>query len=214
MEPGIAPKRRGRPPVKLNLKPAPIPRQEADVDEDIVSSNGPDTSRPAMRTAMRPEMRQEDSRARAARRTAEILGNLKGELVNEGYNEFSAPDAPPGWTYEWKTKSVLNQEQYSYQSELKRTGWQEVPSTRHPEMVPEDKERWPVIEKKGLVLMERPVVITDKVRQAERRKAAEQISAKKAQLGETKPGQFGPDDPRVRPSVKNSYSPVAVPEDT
>ncbi len=222
MEPNVAPKRRGRPPVKIKFAPKPeaksIPLMEGEIRmvEGLMKMLGdlpPESlARPAMRNAMRPDMRKEDSRAAAARRTAEILGNLGDDVIGESVDKFSAPPAPDGWTYEWKTKTVLNQEQFSYQSGLKRTGWQEVPTSRHPEEMPSTGS-WPCIERDGMVLMERPKAVTNKVREAEARKAKAQVQTKKEQLGERKPGQFGPDDPRVQPKVKNSYAPMPVPDD-
>jgi hypothetical protein len=195
-----APKRRGRPPVKAVInKEAPL------LDAAPVAEAAPVASR----APVRPALREEDPRARAAKRSAEIKGNIG--TLDEGVDEFIAPTAPDGWTYEWKTKTVMGQENPAYQVQLQRTGWEPVPTNRHPHMMPGNGNH-AVIERKGMVLMERPKDITDEVRSIERKRARDQIMHKKAQLGEAKEGQFGRDHASVKPKISNSYEPIPVPE--
>jgi len=195
-----APKRRGRPPVKaVTNKEAPL------LDAVPVAETAPVSSR----APVRPALREEDPRARAAKRAAEIKGHI-GDL-DEGTDEFLAPTPPDGWTYEWKTKTVLGQENPAYQVQLQRTGWEPVPTSRHPQMMPGD-HKYANIERKGMILMERPKVITDEVVAIDRKRARDQINHKKAQLGEAKEGQFGRDHASVKPKISNSYEPIPVPE--
>jgi hypothetical protein len=63
-----------------------------------------------------------------------------------------------------------------------------------------------------MVLMERPMEITEEVRRREQLKARNQVRAKEEQLGATPPGTFDrTGDSRVRPNIKKTYSPVQIP---
>ena len=70
-------------------------------------------------------------------------------------DKFWAPPPPDGWDYQWKRRSVYNQEDPAYQVELARQGWEAVPLSRHSEMMPRG---WSgqTIEVEGMTLMERP----------------------------------------------------------
>jgi hypothetical protein len=179
--------------------------EEAPVLTDIKVPDAP------QRAAMRAAMRDEDPRARAARRAAELRGNL-GDL-DEGTDEFFIPPSmvPDGWTYEWKTKTVLGQENPAYQVALARKGWEPVPSERHPSMMPGGAIG--AVERKGMILMERPKEITDEVRQIERKVARNQVRQKEEQLNSAPDGQFGRDHAQVRPKINKNYSPIAIPGD-
>lgn len=191
-------RRRGRPPK------TPVIRVEVEEEKVVMET------READRPAMRPALREEDPRAAAARRAAEIRGHL-GEM-DEGTDEFRAPKAPDGWEYEWKRKTVLGQEDPAYQVHLARMGWEAVPTTRHPEMMP-GMGNYPTIERKGQTLMMRPAVISDEARQIEYRKAKNQVRQKEAQLNATPEGTLTRDDARVRPVINKAYEAIPVPKD-
>ena len=169
-------------------------------------------SAPAARPAMRPEPPTEESpRERAARRAAEIRLHHDGSL-DEGIDEFRAPAAPDGWTYEWKNKTVAGMEMHSYQVELQRKGWEAVPTSRHPEMMPMDSKS-AIIERKGMVLMERPTELVDEARSIERRRAVSQVRAKEAQLAGTPEGGLGHrDHAQVQPKISKGYEPMPIPD--
>lgn len=166
------------------------------------------------RPEMRPEMREENPRSAAARRAAEILGHL-GDM-DEGVDEFyMSPDqVPDGWTYEWKRRTVYGQEDPAYQVALARTGWEPVPARRHPEMMPAGW-KGETIERKGMVLMQRPREITDRIEELDRMKARNQVKAKEQQLNAAPPGTMEREfsDPRTRPSIKKSFEAMPVPKD-
>ena len=166
----------------------------------------------AERPSMRPAMR-ESSTDRAAQRAAEIRDHIGG--MDEGTDEFYIPpDAvPDGWAYEWKRRTVMGQEDVSYIVSLRRLGWEPVPASRHPEMMPMGSaER--SIERKGMILMERPAEISEEVRRADLRKARAQVQNKQAQLGEAPAGQFertNKGDPLAK--LKRSYEPIVIPDE-
>lgn len=163
----------------------------------------PTPPRPAMRPAMR-----EDPRERAKRRAAEIRD--QGGFDAEGVDKYAvaSADIPDGWTYEWKRRATMGQEDPAYMVNLQRTGWEPVPHDRHPHMMPPN---WTggTIERDGMVLMERPASITQEVATRDKRRAAEQIRMKRAQLGETPAGTMD----RTRASLKTNYEPMPIPED-
>src|ERR1700744_3183776 len=125
---------------------------------------------------------QEDPRARAARRALELREHMGGNM-DDGVDKFYIDPRviPDGWSYEWKRQSILGKEDPSYQVSLAHRGWEAVPRTRHPEMMP-DNYRGETIEREGQILMERPKEITDEVVSIEKRKAREQVSSKEQQL--------------------------------
>ena len=164
------------------------------------------------RRDMRPEVRAEDPRARAAARAKEILehGNLNEEGVDEFFIEKDV--IPAGWDYEWKRRTVMNEEDPSYQVHLQLKGWEPVPASRHPEYMPMGSKS-KTIERKGMVLMERPLEITEATREAERRRAHLQVRTKEEQLSAAPSGTFdraNKDASLVK--INRSYEPIAVPE--
>jgi len=164
------------------------------------------------RPPLRSDMRVAPSRAEADRRTKEILGHL-GDL-DQGTDEFYIPDGitPDGWTYEWKRRTVLNQEDPAYTVQLARMGWEPVPTERHPEMMPKGGDH-PVIERKGMVLMQRPEAITERIRDMDRQRARDQVRMKEEQLSAAPPGHFDrTSDRRVRPKINKSYDAMPVPD--
>jgi len=189
-------KRPGRPP-KAKAEAQPV--IEAVAIEPIVD-----------RPPMRPPMREEDPRAAAARRAAEIRSN---QVDDDGVDEFKLPRAPDGWTYEWKTKSVMGAINHAHLTELRRQGWEEVPTSRHPEEMPLGGHD-PVIERKGMILMQRPTVIVDEARAIQIAKARNQVRFKEEQLSGTPEGGLGHrNHDQVKPRISKGYEPLAVPKD-
>ena len=149
-------------------------------------------------------MREDDPRARAARRAAELRGHLVD--IDEGTDEFYVDPyvIPDGWTYEWKVKTVMGAENPSHWTQVERMGWEPVPLSG-----------WAgsIIERKGMILMERPAEITAEIKAIEAARARDQVRAKEAQLNGAPEGGLGHRDlASVRPKIKKGYAPIAVPE--
>lgn len=187
---------------------------KAAAEEVAAANSASNAPAPAveMRKEMRPAMREEDPRARAAQRAAEIRGHVGS--MDEGTDDFYIPPeyVPEGWSYEWKRKTILGQEDPAYAVSLARKGWEPVPSGRHPSMMPEGSS-FATIERKGMVLMERPLELTDEARDIERRRARAQVRQKEEQLNAAPAGQFdrnNKDNSLVK--VKKSYESMAIPE--
>lgn len=163
-------------------------------------------------TVERASMRDDDPRARAAARAAALRDNRDESY--DGTDEFyiDQTSIPDGWSYEWKTRFVLGQEQSSHMMAIRRGGWEEVPTKRHPEMMPVGSDE-PFIMRKGQVLMERPAEITEDARRKERREARAQVQGKEDQLNSVEAGQFerrNKEESLVR--VKKSYEAMPIPD--
>ena len=167
-------KRREPEAVKVAPKPA---MQAAEPSIQEIPAVGPQIAQEPVRAPMRAEMR-EDPRARAARKAAEIRDHLGGHM-DDGTDKYYIDERliPPGWSYEWKRKSVMNQEDPAYAVNLARHGWDPVPADRHPDYMPAG-HKGQTIERDGLILMERPKEITDEVVLGDKKKAAMQMRQK------------------------------------
>ena len=193
------PRRRGRPP-RTN------PRREEIVSEPV------ETVTAVPRAEMRSEVREEDSRARAARRAAEIRGHI-GDM-DQGVDEFFVDPSiiPEGWTYEWKRLSILGQEDATHQIHLARMGWEAVPARRHPGMMPSSWTKG-TIERKGMILMERPTEVVEEARRIQNKAAKDQVRAKEAQIAGTPDGTMTRDHAMARPKINKSFEAVPIPRE-
>jgi hypothetical protein len=191
-----APRRRGRP-------PRTVQKVEETVEEPVAA---------VPRAEMRSEVREEDPRARAARRAAEIRGHI-GDM-DQGTDEFYIDPAviPEGWTYEWKRFQVLGQEDATHQVHLARMGWEVVPARRHPGMMPSSWTKG-TIERKGMVLMERPTEVVEEARRIQQKVAKDQVRAKEAQIAGTPDGTMTRDHALARPKINKSYEPIPIPKE-
>ena len=155
----------------------------------------------------------DDPRARAARRAAELREHRGGDM-DDGVDKFYIDPRiiPDGWSYEWKTLTVLGKENPSYQVNLAGRGWEAVPRARHPELMP-DNHHGETIERDGQILMERPLEITNEVKALDFKKARDQVRGKEQQLSGAPPGQFERDN-KGSPlaSVKKSFESIPIPD--
>ena len=187
-------------------KPAAAP------DAEVAAVAAEEAPAADLRPAMRAPLRDDDARARAARRAAEIRGTV-GSL-DEGMDDFyfNVADVPDGWTYEWKRKITAGAEDPAYQVSLARMGWEPVPADRHPHMMP-STGKYAIIERKGMVLMERPSEISEQVRRMDLMRARQQVRVKEQQLATTPDGTMTRDDSRVAPKINKSYEAIPIPKD-
>jgi hypothetical protein len=193
--------RRGRPPKGLFQKRTiDIVPQDPDAGVNFEEASHVETN------PMRPPLRvEDDARARAKQRADQLRGHL-GDVV-DGTDEFYiSPDViPDGWAYEWKRNTIYGAEDPAYQVALARSGWTAVPTSRHPDMMPHDANSG-IITRKGCILMEIPKEIQDERREADQRKARNQVRQKEAQLSGAPEGTME----RTRPEIRKSYSPVQI----
>ena len=197
-----ATRRRSKPPAGLKVQ-----LTEASIDDF-----DPDDAIPVIREDMRGDMRGEDHLARARKRSEQLRGHQRD--MDEGHDEFYIPKdvVPDGWTYEWKRRLLLGQEDPSYQVALAQQGWDPVPARRHPEMMPTNW-KGETIERKGLILMERPTDIVDEARRIEYMRARKQVRDKEAQLSGTPEGTMTRDHAQTRPKISKSFESMPIPKD-
>lgn len=165
------------------------------------------------RPDIRAERREESPRARAERRAAEIRKHNEGQSFGEADRFYIDPHmVPDGWSYEWKRKTIWGKEDPAHDVELARLGWEPVPASRHPEFMPAGN--WQTIERDGMILMERPKVLTDEAHAKNLKVARAQVRAKEAQLSHAPEGTLPRDeDARTRPQIKKSYEAMPISEE-
>jgi hypothetical protein len=155
---------------------------------------------------MRPDQRELSPLERAKARTAALQANIQN--LSETVDDFYIDPAtiPEGWSYEWKRRTTLGLEDPSYNVQLAQSGWEAVPSDRHPEYMPvgyTDKN----IERRGMVLMERPLEITNQIRARDKREAVSAVKSKEAQLNGDSVS-LG----KLEAKVNKSYEAIKIPE--
>jgi hypothetical protein len=115
---------------------------------------------------------------------------------------------PAGRSYEWKREQVYGQPDTDHQVNLRENHWTPVPASRHPEMMPIG-DTGPV-RKDGMILMERPLYVTQEAREEDYQIAMDQVRAKESQMRNTPGGTFTRDHPSVHriARVQRSYGPI------
>jgi hypothetical protein len=157
----------------------------------------------------------DDSLARAKARAAELRS--EGTYDEDQGDKFYIDPAiiPPGWSYEWRVHSVFGKVDTSYQIELAQKGWQPVPASRHPQLMPAGYGGG-TIDREGQVLMERPLEITEEAKARERGKARKQMRDKEEQLAGAPPGTFDRDNKGNKlVTIKKEFAhiPMSVPKE-
>ena len=169
------------------------------------------SNRPPIRPV--PPHESMSPRERAEARIAQLRDHDR-DIADEGQDEFFIEPGiiPDGWSYEWKTRTILGLEDPAHQVALARKGWESVPASRHPELMPMGYTG-AEITRKGMVLMERPLQITEEVRAAELRRARLQMRSKEEQLAQAGGGQFERSNKGENMvKVKKGYEAMPIPE--
>lgn len=147
----------------------------------------------------------------ASLRAEEIRNKMRGEQFDsQVYDEFYIDPRviPEGWDYNWKRESIAGQIDDDHLIEMRMSGWEPVDAKRHPEMMPTGYTG--PIRKKGMILMERPMEITNMAQDRELSTAREVVAAKEKSLGMSPSGTFERD--RSKTGVRKSYQPINVPQ--
>jgi hypothetical protein len=151
-----------------------------------------------------------DPRERARRRAQELREHSSFDPGGDKF-AFDLAIIPPGWSYEWKRQTVMGQADPAYQVHLAHRGWEAVPCSRHPEMMPLGYEGH-TIDREGQRLMERPLVITEEAQAREKKEARDQVRGNEEKVtgqpaGDSSPFERASRDVRGKPlGIKNSYS--------
>lgn len=123
--------------------------------------------------------------------------------MGQGNDRFALPDtvkAPPGMAYEWKRETLMGMSDPSYNVALRENGWEPVEAARHKEFMPEGYTG--PIRRDGLILMERPIELTEEARAEDNWMAQSEIQGKMAALGAAPPGTAPRVDAQQRSTAK------------
>jgi hypothetical protein len=168
----------------------------------LKAAESPETAKPGA-----TKETKEQSLARAEARIRQLRGNP--ELSGLDRDKYWAPPPPAGFDYQWRLKAVLGKDEIDQIRQDELNGWEAVPLSRHPELMPRD---WKgnTIEVGGLVLMERPLIFTEEAREAEKRAAREAVYTKEAQMREGRASDLGP---RQVNRFSKTRAPIDVPDE-
>lgn len=165
------------------------------------------------RPVMRPEaVREMSSRELANKRAKEILG--QDDFGETSIDQFYVDPGhiPDGWDFQWKVLSVYGKENLSYQQQLTRMGWESVPHSLIPDMMPSGDKGNAII-RDGMILMMRPKEITDNLRKRQLMESRAQVTEKEQQLDEAPVGQFERQyKGESLAKIRRGMEPVPVPE--
>lgn len=162
------------------------------------------------REEMRPDMRAEGSREEADRLAREWFSHLDSLGPQRDKYHVDPAKIPDGWSYEWRTFTVVNKENPQYQVEMQRAGWRPVPAKRHPELMPKGwKDAVVLID--GMMLMERPRAITEFQQERDSRAARAPIEHIRAKLTGVPQGQFPRGVGGAPANVSTQFGPMDMP---
>ena len=139
--------------------------------------------------------------ARAAPRT-----RTRMRRVSAMDDPFYIPveEIPEGSSYEWKRFSNVGQEDPFYIAQMRRQGWEPVDPKRHPTWVPPGYNL-PTIVKGGMILMERPIELTQEAQRETRQLAQQQMAEAEQRLGKTPNNTLTRDHAEVKPRIEKQY---------
>lgn len=132
--------------------------------------------------------------------------------VNEDVFFIPIDEIPDGLSYEWKRWSNVGEHDPFYIASLREQGWEPVPPKRHPNWVPPGYNE-PHIIKSGMILMDRPMELTEEARRELRQLSKRQVREAEQRLGRTPDGELTRDDPRVKPQITKEWNRPIVVED-
>lgn len=90
--------------------------------------------------------------------------------------------APPGWVYQWRTRTVKNAPWVQAQADDEAAGWTPVPADRHPGLIMPRGHTGP-IEYNGLMLMERDARLEAMAKKFQKKQADEQLHISRSMTG-------------------------------
>lgn len=138
------------------------------------------------------EARQEDVREEVRLKPGEALGRngkiVRRTSVTDDGNKYHVPEEiiaqhlEEGYTLEWKRVENVGKEDRQYIAQTARGGWEPVPAERWPgQFLPDGATGAIVVD--GLMLMERPKVLTDEAIREDKGLARNAANAQRDKLG-------------------------------
>lgn len=150
------------------------------------------------------ELPRRTGRVQAVGRDGRILTRKMSGTIDKYDLKSLGINAPDGWTYEWKRKTIAGMEDVDHLNGLAENGWSAVPSDRHATNF-NFKSKTGEIVRDGLILMERPEALTREARIEEAAIARDQVRAQHDQYRARLPsGMAGDDRPQIRTTYEQS----------
>lgn len=187
--------------VPVRQKPQRIPRQLRtqqlqheelkDEGEDYADESEEDERVVLRRRPVQPRAPVHGAQARGYREAQHVADHgeprrirRRKATVSEDKYYIPVDEIPEGSSYEWKRWSVMGQEDPYYLAQMREQGWEPVNPKRHPTWVPPGYSQDYII-KDGLILMERPIELTEEARAEQKVLARQQVREAEARLGRT-----------------------------
>jgi hypothetical protein len=172
----------------------PSYEEEDDVEDYVEEGQIPYDDEPEERPTLRrtqPRAPVHGPRMRASREAQHVEDHTeprrtrrrKATAVEDIYY-IPVEEIPEGSSYEWKRWSVVGAEDPFYIAQMREQGWEPVDPKRHPNWLPPGYNQ-PFIIKGGMILMERPIELTEEARAEQKVLARRQVREAEARLGRT-----------------------------
>ena len=165
-----------------------------------------DMAKEPIRETVREPVRA-NGRKEVIGRDGKVLSRKRGTNVDR----FHVPREmiPDGWSYEWKAQTIFGQENTAHMMHMAENGFTPVPASRHSGYFMPEGYDGPII-RDNMILMERPLELTNEARYEDETAARTLINSRYQQLGQQLPSGFSGDHAGVRPRVNHSYEPSDV----
>lgn len=125
-------------------------------------------------------------------RTDAVTSPIRGRQYKGGDmpNEFEIPleDIPAGQSYQWNNHTVFGERFPHHEAFMAKQGWEPVPTSRHPHLMPVGTPPNEPIIVRGQILVERPLELTKEALQEGLDKARGEVRMKEEQLYGAPPG--------------------------
>jgi hypothetical protein len=128
----------------------------------------------------------------------------RSSLVSEDKFFIPPGEIPDGSSYEWKRETVLGREDPFYIASMREQGWEPVDPKMHPNWLPPGYTG-NAIRREGMILMERPIELTQEAQAEQRTLARKQVREAEQRLGKTPDGTMTREHPDVVPRVDKQW---------
>jgi len=135
----------------------------------------------------------------------------RGQSQHEDPFALPLDQIPEGSSYEWKRWSVHGQQDPFYISSMRDQGWEPVNPARHPNWVPPGYKE-PHLIKGGMILMERPIELTNEAKSEMNRSARDQVVTAEQRLGLAPKDTMTRDHEGVRPRITKEIARMVIEE--
>ena len=165
-----------------------------------------DIAKEPIRETVREPVRAND-RKEIIGRDGKVLSRKRGSNIDR----FHVPPEmiPDGWSYEWKSQTILGKENTAHMMHMQENGWTPVPASRHTGYFMPEGYEGPIL-RDDQILMERPKELTQEAREEDIAAARNLVNSRYQQLGQQLPSGFSGNHAGVRPRVNHSYEPSDV----